>query len=226
MMTRIRAAFGIAAVLGALAILTHGARAASIPVDNYSFETLGPEGLPDDGCGAGCSYSVDNIIPGWSVSTQSNAGLFQPGDFPVFNYLPDGITVAYGNAYTTISQTVAATAQPGVTYTLQVDLGFRTDITDSGTVTLWVGGNQVIASGTPEQESGNWVDYIASYTATAADIGDPIMIVLSNPGTGQADFDDVRLSDNLAVPEPASLVLFGGALAAWARFRRRGRALS
>jgi len=98
----------------------------SIFVANPSFETMPGGGLPY-GCGTGCSYSV-GTIPDWVTS--GSEGQFQPGsssgNFAYFNYVPDGVTVAYSNGGT-ISQTVGSTVVAGDTYTLTVDLGNRND---------------------------------------------------------------------------------------------------
>jgi len=86
----------------------------------------------------------------------------------------------------------------------------------------------------PEPDAGdwNWYDFEASYTATAADAGDPIEIFLSslNNGQGFTYWADVRLTDSLSVstpvatPEPATwammLIGFGG-MAGVAAVRRR-----
>jgi hypothetical protein len=205
--------------LGALVSLTAtAALAAPITVNNPSFETPPSGGFPF-GCGTGCSFS-QAVIPGWTNGGFS--GQFIPGtqvgNVSFFNTISDGITVAYSNAGT-ISQTVGATVQAGVAYTLQVDLGWRKDIgAFIGTADLLVNGNQYAATGaTPVQ--GNWSTFTATYTGLPADVGDPITIQLNSPGT-QADFDNVRLSDNLAsVPAPAlgsgpaTCAVFCGALA-------------
>jgi hypothetical protein len=131
-----------------------------------------------------------------------------------------------------------------VTYTLDVDLGFGKLNLDGASVDLIVGGNKVLATPLPSdkltqaqmQFSGNWYDFQASYTATNADAGDPIEILLSSL-TGNAAltgwFADVRLTDSLgavnplATPEPATwammLIGFGGMAGVAVRraFRRR-----
>ena len=135
--------------------------------------------------------------------TTGSTGLFEPGNGPsgsspfYLNLVPDGITVAFTNGGT-ISQTVGTTTVRGDTYTLTVDVGFRTDLPDPGSVILDIGGVQTLAVGTPLQGSGNWSAYTASYTAPTA--GEAIEIVLSSPSE-QGDFDNVQLS---AAPLPSA----------------------
>jgi hypothetical protein len=213
------------AVWMSLMAAASGASAAVIPVVNGSFETLPAGGLPNGGCGAGCSYSINDPVPGWSGT--ASFGQFRPGpasgNLAFFNSVPDGLTVAYSNGGS-LAQTVAAAAVTGVTYTLSVDIGYRNDIPDNGTVELVVGSNHIanpILS--PPQLSGNWVTDTIVYTAIGADAGAPISLVLSSPGA-QGDWDNVRLSDNAtAIPEPMGLALLGTALAALSVLRRRAR---
>ena len=128
-----------------------------------------------------------------------------------------------------ISQVVSTTATPGVTYTLDVDVGFSELEVDKGTVELIVGNDTVIATplvANPNMQfSGEWFDFEAKFTATAADAGDPIEILLSsiNGGQGFGFWGNVRLTDSLSsvsgldpvsTPEPATwammLIGFGG----------------
>jgi hypothetical protein len=206
------------AALAAVAFVSTAAQAGVITVLNPSFEIIDAGGLPNGGCGAGCAYNVAEV-PDWT----GGEGSFQPGpssgNFAYFNYVPDGVTVAYSNG-AGFSQTVAATAVAGDTYTLTVDLGYRKDIPDPGSIALQVGANTVAGTGAAPQGSGDWSTWTATYTATAADAGAPITILLVGGGS-QSDFDNVNL---IAAPEPASwalmLVGFGG-LGAVLRSRRR-----
>ncbi len=209
-----------------LVAAAHGAAASAIPVANPSFETLPAGGLPN-GCGVGCSYSMNDPVPGWTGF--GSFGQFQPGpafgNFTYFNTVPDGVTVAYSNGGG-LTQTVAALAQAGVTYTLQVDVGYRKDVTDQSLPELVVGSNTIAnVIPNPPQFSGDWVTDTITYTATALDAGAPISIVLTANGV-QGNWDNVRLSDNLAaIPEPMSVALFGTGIAALGLFRRRSGSL-
>ena len=149
-----------ALVVGALLSLTTTvALAAAIAVNNPSFEAVPPGGFPfTAGCvGAGCSYSEGvGAIPEWTSTVPSLSGEAIPGtqvgNFFAFNTIPDGITVAFIGApgVGTISQTVGTRVQPGVTYTLQVDLGWRKDYPAfTGTADLLINGTRYVASGVP-----------------------------------------------------------------------------
>jgi hypothetical protein len=195
--------------------LSNGAIA--LPVVNSSFEILPPGGLPF-GCGTACSYSED-VIPGW-INT-GTSGQFQPGsasgNFAYFNSVPDGLTVAYSNGGT-ISQAVG-TATAGVTYILQVDVGARNDgFHAPATVDLMIGANDHFAVGIYPTD-GNWATYTLSYTATLADQGALMSIVLGTP-FAQGDWDNVRLS---AVPEASTwgMMLIGFASVGFVAYRRK-----
>jgi hypothetical protein len=186
----------------ALALTVAPAFAGTITVLNPDFE-LPPGGAANAplpfGCGPGCSYSEPGVIPDWA--TTGDTGLFEPGvqvgNFTYFNSVPSPITVAYTNSGT-ISQTVGTTSVAGDTYTLQVDVGFRKDVPDLGSVYLDIGGVSTLATGTPSQGSGNWSTYTASYTAPTS--GQPISILLESSSV-QGDWDNVSLT---ATPLPST----------------------
>ncbi len=202
------------------------------------------------GCGTGCAFADDNIV-GWAAtSTFKNPGISGqwqtgvPQTTTTFNADPliDGVTpepIVARVINAAISQVVSTTAVVGVTYTLDVDLGFSLGQADNGSVILVVNGHQVVATGAADglpraqmQNTGNWYDFEASYTATAADANAPIEILLSSftNGFGFAYFGNVRLTDSLdvsspvATPEPATwaMMLLGfGGMAGVAAVRRR-----
>jgi len=195
-------------VMAGTAFISTSANA--ITVLNPSFE-LPPGGdlsspLPlTAGCGAaaGCSYNSGSI-PDWNLT--GSGGLFEPGN-PLntvfFSSVPNGVTVAYANSGA-VWQTVVNSMVAGVTYTLNVDVGFRTDIADDSLVGLQVGYNYLsgsfVSTNAGPQGSGSWVPYTASLTATAADAGQILSVVLAETG-GQGDYDEVSVS---ATPLPST----------------------
>jgi hypothetical protein len=185
-------------------------------VDNPSFETLPSGGLNLDSCGPGCSYSVAPIS-GWTITPGGgDVGQFQPGpgdgNFAYFNYVPDGLTVAYSDGGM-ISQTVGATVVNGDSYTLTVDLGNRLDgYDDAGSAGLQIGNAVYVPATGIEATPGNWTPWTATFTGTLATAGDSITIQLNAAGA-QGDFDNVSLT----APEPTAVLLLsvmGGLLLA------------
>jgi hypothetical protein len=206
----------ILAMVGML-LLVSSAFAATIFVANPSFETL-PTGWPNVTCGGTCAYSVGLPIPSWN-STGSETGQWRTGGFdgnpPAF----DGSILAYTNGGT-ISQDVGS-AVAGVTYTLQVDVLHRTDEALTGVVQLEIGGLVVATAPVVDGGLGTWSNWTAMDTATAAQAGQTLTILLSANG-GQGDFDNVRLNSTASsVPEPGSCILVGTALAGLTTWRLR-----
>lgn len=181
-----------------LGLVTVSAGAAPIPVNNPSFETLPAAGLTS-GCGSSCSYSQD-FIPGWLNTPFAGLGLssgqFRPGadagNSTYFDAVSDGPTSAY-TSIGCIEQTVAATVQVGVTYTLQADVGWRKDASPTGLPRLRVNGLYYDGAGTTTL--GQWATYTATYVGRPEDAGQPITICLTSVSF-QGNFDNVRLSDS------------------------------
>jgi hypothetical protein len=215
-----------------LAALGASAKANIVPVVDPYFDMFPPGQSAANffqvGCGPGCAFA-DKPVVGWTASatfqTGALSGQWQIGTATTaFNGPPiiAGTTtpelIVERDINATISQVVSTTALAGVTYTLDVDLGFNL-------------GNRPDQA--QMQGSGNWYDFQTSYTATSADAGDPIEILLSSltgDATPTAWFADVRLVDSLssvnplATPEPATwaMMLLGfGGMAGVAAVRRR-----
>jgi hypothetical protein len=182
-------------------------------------------------CGnPGCAFS-DNAVVGWNdsvtgVGGHAVEGQWQIGNLPAtgsFNSDPvPGENIVLRSINATTNQTVSATAIAGVTYTLDVAFGFMTSQGNNATADLIVNGHKVLATPlasygltqTQMQRTGNWYDFQASYTATVADAGMPIEILLGESGGQWGMFGNVRLTDPPAAPEPATwammLIGFGG----------------
>jgi hypothetical protein len=127
------------------------------------------------------------------------------------------LTIAFSNG-ATLSQTVAATVEPGVEYILTVELGRRIDHPFTASADLLVGTNVFKAIGTAPSP-GNWSPFTAEFTGTDAEAGDPITIQLLSSGS-QGAFDNVSLT---AVPEPAYLGVIGFGLAGLLAFALRNQ---
>jgi PEP-CTERM motif len=225
-------------------LFVSNAFATVVPVVDPSFETLPSGGLPAN-CGPSCQFDQGVAPQGWMFTPgTTNPGFFgqlQPGSGPAgspplpryFNYVPDGITVAWSDeAGSIISQQIAGqTVNLGDTYTLTVYIGARGDIGGNGFnggADLVLGSTMCAAAGL-QPSPGNWSLYTATCSTTnPLDANQPIIIQLNDTGTtllgAQADFDNVQLTDSLntaATPEPASFFLMGSGLLAMGGILRR-----
>jgi hypothetical protein len=225
-------------------LFVSNAFATVVPVANPSFETLPGAGL-GMACGPSCFFDQGFAPPGWIFTAgTTNTGLFgqlQPGSGPggsplppqYFNYVPDGITVAWSDEAGSIihQQIVGQTVNLGDTYTLTVYIGARGDTGGNGFnggADLVLGSTVCAAAGL-QPSPGNWSLYTATCSTTnPLDANQPIIIQLNDTGTtllgSQADFDNVQLTDSLntaATPEPASFLLMGSGLLAMGGILRR-----
>jgi len=200
-------------VLAVLLVLvaSSGAFATSVSVANYSFETY--TSLPFL-CGGSCAYSV-GPIPSWNENGSS--GQWITGGYAGNPSAIDGVVLGYSNGGQIWQDVGVAVA--GATYTLQVEILHRTDTAMAGTVQFEIGGISVATATGTDLGPGTWSNWIATYTATAADAGKTLTVLLDSTGA-QGDFDNVRL-DSASVPEPSSLLLLGSGLIGAATVVRR-----
>ena len=193
------------------------AMASPIVVANYSFETAPALTFP---CGGACQYSID-AIPGWTDAGVT--GQWIVGGYAGNPDAVDGSVLAYTNGGF-ISQNVG-TAVAGDTYKLTVALLHRTDVSMAGLIQLELNGSVVATASGPDGGGGTWSDWTATYTASGADAGKTLTILLSATDA-QGDFDNVRLDESspaAPVPEPASLTLLGTAVVGFIARKRRAR---
>jgi hypothetical protein len=225
-------AFLGAAILMAMPLLAGPAAATAIAVNNYSFETPGVGGV---GGFTPCP------ITGWTCTPAGAGGIYNPVNtqYPAGAnglsgglIVPDGSQAAYLNSGAgSLFQNTAATVALG-TYTLNVFVGYRNDVTGTISGSIALTANNVVfatlALTAPAQ--GHWLDESLIFTTTAANsalFGQTLGIALVTTSNVQLNLDDVRLDFASAtapapVPEPATLALFGfGMIALFAALRRR-----
>lgn len=213
-MRAMRNVFAAATIIGLLAC--GAAQATPITVINSSFEN------PDT------STYNSGPITGWTIN--GGAGVFQPNAYlPVGTLSPVvgagfisgvvGTQTAYINSGY-ISQTLGSKLDFG-TYTLSVNVGDRLDTAAPNYSISLLDGTNVLASITQADFAtidDGWITATLTYSSTTSDPTQFLSIVLAKTGGDQVNFDNVRLDH---VPEPASLALFGLALAGLAVARRR-----
>ena len=207
----------LAALTVCLLFLASGAFAGSIPVAHGNFDAL-PAGGWQACDGTGC-YNYSLGIPRWS--TTGFTGQWQPASGYLQPYSGDSY-IGWTSPGGTIAQDVLTRAVAGDTYTLTVEIGTRSDYgPPAGVAQLTLNGG-VVATATGTYGVGNkWSLFTARFTATGAQAGEKLGILLSASGGPQGDFDAVTLS----VPEHSTLATLLGFgifnLAAVFGFRRK-----
>ena len=168
------------------ALIGGPAWADSIAVQNSSFETTFPLTAT---CGTNCAYNLSGV-PDWA--TTGATGSFEPGGF--FSSVPDGTFIAFTNGGT-LTQDLGVGLAPDTEYTLTVDVGDRTDLNGTYALSLKVGGVTMctFAGNSASIPGGTFADETCSFgTGSSVPLGD--LVVLLSGGTGQADFDNVRVA--------------------------------
>jgi len=201
-------------------------QAAAVPVTiiNFGFE------LPVESDG---SFSTTaNAAVGWSHD--ATAGVWNPSASQAYGGVaPEGSNIAYSNSGP-LSQTLTTLLTPNTTYTLQVLVGNRQDVTGfpGYQIQLLAGStilSQCVTCVTPLE--GVFAPVTVTFTSgSSVTPGQFLGIVLDSDGI-QTNWDNVRLdavASVPAVPEPSTLLLLGSGLVAvvgWNNRRRRKSAL-
>ncbi|MFK7790381.1 MAG: PEP-CTERM sorting domain-containing protein [Phycisphaeraceae bacterium] len=218
------------------ALLASSAAAAPITVDNFSFETPDVTNDQQQGLPSGWTATGTNNI---------NAAMRVRDTGPLASLpVPEGNqwgqlqytngTIGTGNNIV-LSQDTGEVIQEGFTYTLTVAIGEQNNqFTGENIARIFLSGSagglaspfaieDDIDPGATSTTS-VWADFTTSFTATAAQAGQTLVIGLGsgtnfNSGTSNVGIDNVRL--DAVVPEPGSLALLGLGGLLIAR-RRRG----
>jgi len=197
----------------AFCMLTTGAWADSISVQNSSFDLVGNQGLNSSCAGTDCSFNdvAQGFIPDWTPSFNASAGSFHPGSSMTY-FSTDVGTVAYINNGS-LSQMLGVSVLPDSTYTLSVDVGRRFDFAGVNYSLSLLDGSNVLGTCTQSGSNasiaaGTFADITLTCTTGASVPAGLLGIELAGSGT-QVDFDNVHLSVESVVstPEPGALAL-------------------
>jgi hypothetical protein len=212
-------------------LLTTGAWADSVPIQNASFQMFSP--LTISGCGTGCMFNF-GPIPDWTISgVNAAAGSFQPGSNGLYFTSPIPV-IAFINSGA-ISQLTGVFVKPDSTYTLSVGVGRRLDVVPgvNYSLNLYDGSISNVFCSTPggtnnsSITSGGFADITLTCTTGASVTAGLLGIELTGDGR-QVNFDNVQLNvttNGVSTPEPSALALtvvglfIGGLL--FARSRRK-----
>ena len=174
-----------------------------------------------------------NSIPDWitfndGVGPGGGVGVFNPTTAHFAGEAPEGFNTAFSNG-NGFYQFLSDSLTPG-TYTLQVEVGDRLDTGFPGYGVRLQANTIILAQdlSTLSPISG-FKTSVVTFTADISNpnLGQPLVIALTNPGGAQVNFDNVRLDFAAAAhtPEPSTLILFGvGALGfigyGWQRYKQ------
>lgn len=170
-----------------------------IAVPNASFEM---PALADD--------AWTNALPGWTPSSGSNAGNWNPPPGKFLDPVPDGQQVAFINGAALVSDPLPENLAADTLYILRADMGDRLDhapprysmaLRAGGTTLGWANNGNIFNIDPPAD--GRFAEGTLYATANHnASLGAPLDIVLSKGGGGQAVFDNVRLTKIPAAAMP------------------------
>jgi len=164
-------------------------RASAVSVPNFGFEA------PAIGSGnyrynpSGGSWAFSGASPNGSGLIGNRSGFENPN-------APQGVQAAFLQEYGTISQSISGLT-PGTNYTISFLAAERSGNAQSWNVTV---NGVVIASFDPGSSASSYVNYTASFTATAA--AETVAFV----GTDLAGGDNTIFIDDVQIAPPASTI--------------------
>jgi hypothetical protein len=174
------------------------AQTVEIPILNHSFD------MDVLNCSPGSSCWQFGIT-GWTIGPQTNVQIMTTTQYPMIAPSTGLYVAAIGNSSApgSIFQKLGATLQANTTYTLTLEVGARLDYDFTGYNAFLLAGNVSLASGheaTPL--GGTFVTDLVVYKsgATPAQLGQPLQILITSKGNGQADIQDVVLTATPTAP--------------------------
>jgi hypothetical protein len=202
-------------ILLLVALTSAPAWAASITINNYSFE----DNILTDN-------QFTNYATGWTVTKNIPGGGGGAWNLPLRNYggqAPDGSNVGWVlNA--SISQELAATVQAHYTYTLEAYVGKKSIVSsviaDYHLQLVAIESGAVLAEATGNATYNTFTLVTTEYIATNQHIGEHLKIVIGDTHNAELDFDKVTLNSTHA-PLPSTVLLLGSGLVGVALLRRK-----
>ena len=184
--------------LAGLSVWTASAQV-NIPILNPQFDWDVLTCSPGNLC-----YPQSPGITGWQFGPETNVQKMSTVQYP--GAPAAGIYVAslgYPPSTGSILQTLGATVQANTTYTLKVSVGARADLPFTGYTVSLLAGNLLLASGhkaTPV--GGTFATEVVVYEsgATPAQLGQPLQILITSIGDGQANISGVSLTATPTAP--------------------------
>ena len=163
----------------------------AIPILNPKFDMDVLTCSPGSNCG---QIGITGWIVGPGTGVEKCSATQYPGTPSTGMYVAAvGDTATSGS----IMQTLGATVQANTTYILTVEVGARADYPFTGYLASLLAGNVTLASGhksTPV--GGTFVTEVVGYEsgATPAQLGQPLQILITSPGDGQTNIQNVTLT--------------------------------
>ncbi len=207
------------------------AQAQSIPIQNSSFESANLA-LAGGGTGLYSNVIANSTFPlGGTVSNWTGSATIAPADAGAFAPLPINWTADWwlgnnvgfvnieGAGTVSLSQTLSATLQDNVNYTLSALVGRRASTPRFNyAIQLWAGTTMLASAGNLNLAANSFGQDSATYSSGANNpaAGQPLIVVLTSTGSDgiltEAFFDEIALTASSAsggtgcLPPPASMV--------------------